>query len=252
MARYWGFMAALVLCLVSLLCQAESPTEVDRAALPVSVRNLPFSQVICEGDPILAQDSQYKAMRYVPKKILDELSKTRLWPDARYKGGGVSEMDMNQKKEIFTIYGYHEEEGFGCIKLTAEGLMVKAKTMEEWVGPFVELGSFSDSSENIYFKKIFGLNACYIDQDHQHWVFESEKKLVINGKLYRIQLMLDTMESPTYGTVLRINDGEVLWVFKPQGQHGWAVYRDTWLTSDRPDPDSEHLPPWRVLQPCQN
>lgn len=185
---------------------------------------------------------------YARKTVWEKLPALRNWNRANQFKGWVSAIDIKPDGESSASFRWHEG-GNVCAKFRADVLWAKDSTssLAEWEGPFLRVGSSSQSPEVLYFNRLFGTR-CFVASRGENWCF-GPGTIKINERLYQARLVLDSVEMPTYGSPVSIDREKNFWVFVPHGQ-GWKVFQDTFVTEEgHKDIDPAMSKPWMVLAP---
>jgi hypothetical protein len=198
----------------------------------------------CESKASLARHEGH----YARKALWESLPKLRDWNGANRLKGWVSAFDIKADGETSASLRWHEG-GSVCARFRGNALWAKESNSSraKWEGPFLRVGSSSEDPKVIYFNRLFG-SKCFVANGGENWCF-GPGAIKINERAYQARLVLDSHESPTYGSPVSIEQKEGLWVFVPHGK-GWKVFQDTFTTEEgHKDIDPARSKPWRVLAP---
>lgn len=212
----------------------------------------------CQQQNILAKYTGY----YTNTALWNNLPKLRQWPLARGQWHGdiasfnitkesehneIKDADIYESGEIFAYDNWHEGSIQSvCSAILKNKLWIFNKNNHKWEGPFIRVGKALDEN-TIYFNRLFQ-NKCYKDELNQKWCFRNSE-IQIDNKKFKVELMLDTVESPLYGNALRLEeDRSRLWMFVPY-KNGWKVFQDTFITDENHkviNPLTDK--PWHILK----
>lgn len=193
----------------------------------------------CQQQNILANDTGH----YTNKVLWNNIPKKRNWVLTNGESNNeIISIDINEQGEVTAYTNWQP----ACSSIIKNKLWVINEYTNKWEGPFMRAGKAFDEN-TIYFKRLFQ-NKCYKDELNQKWCF-GNGEIQIDKKKIKVELMLDTVESPLYGNALRLEeDRSRLWMFVPY-KNGWKVFQDTFVT-DENFKDSNPLTdkPWHILK----
>lgn len=210
-----------------------------------------FTSLWSSDKPIECQQQNGLAKysgHYTDEDLWNNIPKKRHWALTRGQPhNGISRVEVDEHGVVIACTGWHE----GSIQPTCSAIIknklwIINEFTNRWEGPFIRVGKAFEEN-TIYFNRLFQ-NKCYKDELNQKWCFINSE-INIDNKKIKVELMLDTDESPLYGNALRLEeDRSMLWMFVPY-KNGWKVFQDTWLTDENykainPLKDK----PWHILK----
>ncbi|DAB38523.1 MAG: hypothetical protein A2552_08870 [Sulfuricurvum sp. RIFOXYD2_FULL_44_160] len=198
----------------------------------------------CEQQNILAK----YAGHYADQVLWHNIPIQRKWSSTQEQSyNGISRVNIDKHGVVTAATGWHEGSiQPKCSSIIKNKLWIINEFTNHWEGPFIRVSK--DFDENtIYFNRLFQ-NKCYKDELNQKWCFRNGE-IQIDKKKIKVELMLDTDESPLYGNALRLEeDRSRLWMFVPH-KNGWKIFQDTFVTDEKfkeIDPLTDK--PWHFLK----
>ena len=159
----------------------------------------------------------------------------------------IISIDINEQRGVTAYINWHEGAMQPvCSSIIKNKFWVINEYTNKEEGPFIRVGKAFDESA-IYFKRLFQ-NKCYKDELNQKWCFKNSE-IKINNKKFKVELMLDTVEIPLYGSAVSLEDNmSMLWMFVPY-EKGYKVFQDTAITDEnhkKINPLTDK--PWHILK----
>ncbi len=232
-------------------------------------------------EPIECQQNQQQELlsryagQYILKDFWDDLGKKRDWSAAKTKEVDRIAITIDKNGIVGVGENWHEGQHFECafVKYNQIWLydysdnsyaLLKIKNNQLWIsnlsnepevlfkniplmGPLIRIGSSDTEESSIYFQKIFQ-HKCFKDEIGQKWCF-GDNQITINQKKFKMYFRLETVEPPSYGTVLSLNEfSDNYWVFIPY-KKGWKVFKDTYMYNvNHKEINPLTDKPWHILQ----
>jgi hypothetical protein len=185
---------------------------------------------------------------YTDKDLWNNIPKVRNWASTHGQPhNGISRVEIDEHGVVTAATGWHE----GTIQPTCSAIIknklwIINEFTNRWEGPFIRVGKAFEEN-TIYFNRLFQ-NKCYKDELNQKWCFRNSE-INIDNKKIKVELMLDTFETPLYGTALKLEENTSrLWMIVPY-KNGWKIFLDTWASDENykvinPLKDN----PWHILK----
>lgn len=247
----------------------------------VSLLFILFISLWSSDEPIECQQNQQPELlsryagQYILKDFWDNLGKKRDWSAAKTKENDRISISIDKNGIVGVGENWHEGQHYECAFVKNNQIwlydysnnsyaLLKIKNKQVWIsnlsyepeisfknislmGPLIPIGSFDTDESSIYFLKIFQ-NKCFKDEIGQKWCF-GDNHITINQKKFKIFFRLETVEPPSYGTVLSLNEfSEDYWVFVPY-KKGWKVFQDTSIFNDNHKVINPLIDkPWHILK----
>jgi hypothetical protein len=198
----------------------------------------------CQQQNVLAKYTGH----YSNTKLWNDIPKERNWASINKQDNNeIISLDIDERVGINAYTNWHDGTIHPtCSSVVKNKLWVINEYTNKWEGPFLRVGKAFDENA-IYFKRLFQ-NKCYKDELNQKWCFKNSE-IKINNKKFKVELMLDIVEIPLYGSAVSLEDNmSKLWMFVPY-EKGYKVFQDTAITDEN---HKEVNPltdkPWHILK----
>jgi hypothetical protein len=185
---------------------------------------------------------------YTNPELWDNIPKQRNWVlTSNPSKKGIISANINECGEVGAYDNWHEG-GMApkCSSIIKNNLWIFNEHTHKWNGPLMHVGKASDEGR-IYFNRLFQ-NRCYKDELNQQWCF-GNGEIKIDNKKFKASLKTDTVELPSYGSAIEIENGNsIFWMFVPYNE-GWKVFQDTWASDEnRKEVNPLTDKPWHILR----